>query len=192
MLNREHKFFLLNLARLAIKAYITDTQIKVTKPDDQIYKEKKGLFITLNIDEELRGCIGYIKPYYSLYKSVKELAVSAAFKDPRFPPLTEEEFELIDIEISVLSELIPVSTDKLDEIEIGRDGIYIVGTYGSGLLLPQVAVENNWDKITFLKNLCHKAGIPPKSYLSGLYNLYRFSAEVFSEKMLKTVDKQTS
>lgn len=191
MLEREHKVFLLKLARLAIKAYLRDTQIKIKKPVDPVYKEKKGLFVTLHIDSHLRGCIGYIKPYYSLYKTVKDLAVSAAFKDPRFPPLTEEEFALIDIEISVLSELIPVAKDKLEEIRIGRDGIYIDGTYGSGLLLPQVAVENDWDRATFLRSLCHKAGLPPKSYLSDLYNLFRFTTEVFSEKMLKTVDKHT-
>lgn len=181
MLDQEHQKLLLQLAREAIVAHLEERKIRIAIPKEPIYRTKKGVFVTLHKGSRLRGCIGYIRPYFSLFGSVKELAVSAAFNDPRFPPLREDELEKTTIEISVLSDLIPVDRKKLDEIEIGRDGVYIDGSFGSGLLLPQVAVEQGWDRTTFLRAVSEKAGLPPISYMSEAYNLFRFSAQIFSE-----------
>ncbi|MBW6516325.1 MAG: AmmeMemoRadiSam system protein A [Candidatus Cloacimonetes bacterium] len=182
MLTEEQKKFLLRLARESILAHLERREIALKDPTDQILKEKRGAFVTLHKKDALRGCIGYIKPYKPLLQTIKEMARAAAFQDPRFPSVTLKEIDDIYIEISILSELIPVSKEELDDITVGRDGLYIEGLYGSGLLLPQVAVEWNWDRETFLKETCHKAGLSANSYLDPKYQVYRFTAEIFSEE----------
>ena len=183
MLKTEQKKLLLRLARESILAHLEKRDIAINQPEDQIYKEKRGAFVTLHNNKQLRGCIGYIKPYKSLFQTIKEMARAAAFQDPRFPSISLKEMDQIDIEISILSELTPVSKDQLREITIGRDGLYIEGLYGVGLLLPQVAVEWNWDRETFLRETCHKAGLPGNCYLDPQNQIYRFSAEIFSEEI---------
>jgi len=105
------------------------------------------------------------------------MAVQAAFHDPRFPSLTKSEFNSIDIEISVLT---PMIIEKNPEnVVVGRDGLYIVRGYNSGLLLPQVPVENSWDRETFLNQTCIKAGLPPGTWKEAETQIYRFQADIF-------------
>jgi len=177
MFSPEQKKNLLNLARQAINAHFE--QMKVAIPADPDFEVKRGLFVSLHLGEDLRGCIGYIKGYKTLSSSIMEMANAAAFRDPRFAPLSRPELDRITIEISVLSELIPMA--KGEEPVIGRDGLFIEHPYGSGLLLPQVAVEWNWNPQTFLKEVCRKAGLNNCAYLDAQSRLYRFTAEVFSE-----------
>jgi len=149
-------------------------------PSDKAYAELKGVFVTIHKHGELRGCIGYIRGYKNIVDSVQEMALSAAFRDPRFPPLRADELPVIRLEISILSPMIPV--EDIADITIGRDGLYLEHPYSSGLLLPQVATEWGWDRDTFLAQLCRKASLPNKSWLDKDARLYRFSAEIFAEE----------
>lgn len=143
----------------------------------QALSEKRGAFVTLKKHGELRGCIGYIKGFFPLHETVKRVAVESAFGDPRFPPLSKEEWKDIEIEISVLSPFKKISS--IDEIEVGKHGLYIEMWGRSGLLLPQVATEYGWDRITFLEHTCLKAGLPKDAWKSKDATVYIFSAEVF-------------
>lgn len=175
MLNEIQKQVLLDLARAAIQAHLDKTRI--TLPDDPDFWIKRGIFVSLHKEGRLRGCIGYIKPYKSIVQSVAEMAVAAAFDDPRFSPLKAEEVSLLEIEISILGELLPIKGSE--EVVIGRDGLYISHPWGSGLLLPQVATEWRWDADTFVREVCRKAGLPPEAWREAQARLFRFEAEVF-------------
>lgn len=139
--------------------------------------EKRGAFVTLKRHGELRGCIGYIKGFFPLHETVRRVAVESAFGDPRFPPLSREEWKDVEIEISVLSPLKKISS--IEEIEVGKHGLYIEMWGRSGLLLPQVATEYGWDRTTFLEHTCLKAGLPKDAWKSREASIYIFSAEVF-------------
>lgn len=141
--------------------------------------EKRALFVTLRTKGKLRGCIGTLEPVASLIESVKDMAVSSAFKDPRFPPLRLEELGDLTIEISALTPLEQIRS--LDEIEIGRHGLYAKKGLRSGVLLPQVPVEQGWNRVQFLEHTCRKAGLSPDEWKSGDVNFYSFEAEVFGE-----------
>jgi len=177
MFTIEQKKTLLLLARQSIECRFSKESVLF--PDDIAFQAHRGIFVTLHKKGELRGCIGYIKGFKDLVQSIYEMAQSAAFKDPRFSPIKDDELKEIEIEISVLSDMILVSNTQ--DILIGRDGLLLIHPYGSGLLLPQVPVEWNWDLPTFLVQLCHKALLPADSWMDDKAKLYRFSAEIFSE-----------
>ena len=149
-------------------------------PSDQAFEIKRGLFVSLHLQGNLRGCIGYVEGQASLRKSVHEMALAAAFRDPRFPPLRSAEMEMLELEISVLGDLIPISGP--DDILIGRDGLFIEHPNGSGLLLPQVATDWNWTAEEFLRQVCRKAGLANDAWQDPATVLYRFEAEVFGDK----------
>ncbi len=176
-LHKEDKNYLLELAKSSIESRLKGTKLPETEPPSRILKENRGAFVTLKIDGMLRGCIGLIRAAKPLYETVIEMAQSAAFNDPRFNPLTEDEFEKVEVEISALTPLQRV--ENIDEIKVGKDGLMIILGRNSGLLLPQVATENNWDLITFLEQICLKAGLPKNSYREKAAQIYRFSADVF-------------
>lgn len=180
MITIEQREVLLSFARAVIKNRLDGSGY--SEPNDAAFREKRGIFVSLHIHGELRGCIGYILPYKSILDSVKEMAVAAAFRDPRFRPLKIDEFHELDIEISILGELVPVL--RTEEILIGRDGLYVDHPGGSGLLLPQVAVECNWDVQEFLRNLERKAGLKALASTEPEAMLYRFEAEIFSSHEL--------
>lgn len=177
MLSDSQKKSLLKLARDVIQARLQHSTYQ--SPDDPIFAQKRGIFVSLHKGGKLRGCIGYIQAHKSMLDSVKEMAIAAAFRDPRFPPLQAGELADIRIEISVLSPLKLVR--DISEITIGRDGLYLQHPYSSGLLLPQVATEWDWDRDTFLEQVCRKAGLPENAWQDDNAELYRFSAEVFQE-----------
>ena len=181
MLNNDQKKRLLHLARESIASVLEGRKINVEEPIESVFWEKGGVFVTLEHRGNLRGCIGYIKGYKSVWQSIIEMAKAAAFHDSRFRPITLQELNDITIEISLLSELVPVSSNELEQIEVGRDGLYIEGIYGSGLLLPQVAVEWGWDRVTFLRETCRKAGLGSGCYSDERNQVYRFTAEIFSD-----------
>ncbi len=177
-LTEEEKRALLNIARDAIKAKLMGQPYE--PPHIESLSAVKGAFVTLKIHGNLRGCIGQIRGYQPLYQTIADMAVGAAFEDPRFPPLTKEEFEQLEYEISILSPLERVH--DISEIEIGRDGLMIKLDLHSGLLLPQVATEHGWDVIEFLEQTCLKAGLPKNSYKDKNAEIYKFSAEIFSSE----------
>ena len=141
------------------------------------FLEPMGAFVCLKTKGELKGCIGYVKAVLPLVDTIKHVAVQAAFHDPRFMPLTQKEWKDTEIEISVLTPMKKI--DSIEEIEVGVHGLYIEKGGHSGLLLPQVAVENNWDRIKFLEYTCFKAGLPPDAWKAKDANIFIFSADVF-------------
>ena len=154
---------------------------------DEKLKEKRGVFVSLHLNNDLRGCIGFPQPIMPLYKAVIEAARAAAFEDPRFLPLRKEELEELEIEVSVLTkpELIkPIhGVEEISKnIELGKDGLIIEYSGYSGLLLPQVATEQKWDAGHFLEQTCVKAGVSPKTWTNKSCKIYKFQAQIFSEK----------
>lgn len=172
---------LLKLARRSIETYFSDSYPDTTEVEQ--YDTKQGLFCTLHKNNKLRGCIGFPTPVMPLYKAVIEAAHSAAFKDPRFPPVTEDEVKELHIELSILTvpELIQASTidEYKQKIELGKHGLIIEHPYGSGLLLPQVPTEQGWNCDEYLQNICMKAGLPTDAINDA--KLYCFEAEIYSE-----------
>jgi hypothetical protein len=138
-----------------------------------------GAFVTLKKHGQLRGCIGFIEARKPSYETVRDMAQAAAFSDPRFSPVTQKEFEDLKIEISILTPLKKIS--DINEIEVGKHGLYIIKGFNSGLLLPQVATEYSWDRVTFLKETCRKAGLPFDAWKDKDAKIFIFSADVFGE-----------
>jgi AmmeMemoRadiSam system protein A len=178
-LTDEQKRFLLKLARDTIWAALNNESKPRVEVKDEVLTKPCGAFVTLHKYGQLRGCIGSLIGEKPLFLTVQEMAISAAFQDPRFPPLTKEEFSEIEIEISVLSPLQRIT--DVEQIEVGKHGIFLVKGFYRGVLLPQVATEYGWDRYQFLDHTCMKAGLPPGCWRSGA-EIYIFSAEVFSEK----------
>jgi len=146
---------------------------------EESLNEKRGAFVTLHIEGNLRGCIGNFVSDEPLYKLISEMAISSAFSDPRFRPLSKDEFEKIDIEISALTPLTQIS--DIEEIQVGKHGIYLIKDFYRGVLLPQVATDYGWDKYQFLDQTCIKAGMRPGCWKDKNCKILIFSAEVFGE-----------
>jgi AmmeMemoRadiSam system protein A len=179
-LRDKEKIFLLKLARKTLENYFKGKEEVIKVPEDcpNLY-EKRGVFVTLTKHGNLRGCIGTLEAIYPLVEGVKKMAICAAIEDPRFSPLSSEELSEVEIEISVLS---PLKEGKPEDVVVGKHGVYVVKGIYRGVLLPQVPLEYNWDRETFLKHVCLKAGLPPECYKDPSVKFYLFTAEVFSEK----------
>ncbi len=177
-LSDNEKETLLNIVRETINEYLKNKKIPEFSVESEKLKRKSGVFVTLKKHGHLRGCIGFIRAEEPLYKAVVEMAISSATRDPRFPPLELSEVDEIRIEISVLTPFQKVMNP--DEIEVGKDGLMIREGFRSGLLLPQVPVEQGWDRKTFLEHTCYKAGLPGDAWKNA--ELWKFQALVFSEK----------
>jgi len=150
--------------------------------------EPCGAFVTLLLNEALRGCIGYIQSEEPLFNTVTEVARLAATEDPRFAPLEQNEVARTRIEISVLSPL--EELNDYNDIIIGTHGLLISEPEGSGVLLPQVAVENNMSTAHFLTALCQKANLPTNLWMKRKLNIMTFTAEVFSEQIHKDITSE--
>ena len=183
MLSVKDKKKLLKIARESIRSYLENRERLSFDIEEKELRHKRGAFVTLNINGRLRGCIGRIIADKSLYETISQMAIQAAFYDPRFPQLREEEFKNVEIEISILSELKKI--EDIKEIKVGIDGILIKKGYHQGLLLPQVATEYSWDRKTFLEHTCLKADLNKDGWDDKDTEIYIFSAEVFSESELK-------
>lgn len=171
--------WLLDLARETIAARLDDRDLPDDPPQPGPLTETRGAFVTLTIDDRLRGCIGHVVGTEELWRSVRTNAVNAAFRDPRFPPLTSSELAAVSIEISALSGLWRVDDPR--EIVVGRDGLVIERGPYRGLLLPQVAARYGWSPEEFLDQTCRKAGMAPGCWRDSSTRIDAFSAEVFGE-----------
>jgi len=178
----EEQNILLSDAREAITA-----ELEKRKPSWKIYNEKNsslnvpcGAFVSLHIGKNLRGCIGRMTANLPLLETVRLMAKEAAFGDPRFPPLRKDELANVHIEISALSPMIPCSDPR--SVKVGVHGIYLTGRGRSGVLLPQVPVEQGWNIDEYLEYICIKAGLSPGSYDAPDTQLMTFTAIVFSER----------
>jgi AmmeMemoRadiSam system protein A len=172
----EERKLLLRLAHRTIAAELRKEEVDISPPSPHL-AELRGAFTTLHRFGELRGCIGYVVPQYPLYQTIADTAVAAAFRDPRFAPVTDGELPELQIEISVLSPLAPIVPEA---VEVGRHGLIVTFGHARGLLLPQVPLEWGWDREKFLSETCRKAGLPLDAWKRGA-QLEAFTAEVFGE-----------
>jgi len=180
MTNGEQRQQLLRIARDAIEHCVRgDRQFDdVIEPAET--SASAGVFVSIHTNGTLRGCIGQIEPDRALDALIRRCAIGACSSDPRFLPVTEGELALIDIELSLLGPLEPILGP--DQIEIGRHGVVVEQGRRRGLLLPQVAVERQWDAVTFLTHTCHKAGLHADAWKADA-RLWRFEAEVFGDRV---------
>jgi AmmeMemoRadiSam system protein A len=175
-LTEKDKEQLKGVARSAIEAVLFGQSEEAPVSNERL-EEKGGAFVTIKKKGDLRGCVGYIRAVFPIHQTVKEAAVQAAFHDPRFAPLNEKEWKDIEIEISVLTPMKKIK--DIEEIEVGKHGLYIEKGYESGLLLPQVAAEYDWDRMTFLQQTCYKAGLQRDAWRLKGVDIYIFSADIF-------------
>ena len=177
-LSAEERRMLLDTARQAIADKLAGRP-QATPQADGVFGRRSGVFVSLHSHGELRGCIGYPDGDQPLGISVPKSAVAAATGDPRFAAATASELPDLDIEISVLTPVEPVTSPT--EIEVGRDGLIVEQQRHRGLLLPQVATEWGWDRETFLAQTCVKAGLSRDAWKRGA-SIFRFQAEVFGDR----------
>jgi AmmeMemoRadiSam system protein A len=170
---------LFRVARDSIQAHLKGEKAVLPQVTSPVLSQPSGVFVTLHRQGRLRGCIGYLEARKPLLAAVQEMAVAAAFGDPRFPPLREEELADLDLEISVLSPMQQIK--NIEEIQVGRHGIYLERGPCRGLLLPQVATEYGWDRLTFLKQTCHKASLPQEAWEDPATRIFIFSANILHE-----------
>lgn len=169
---------LLQLARETIVAHICGQTLPAVEYPSLALQSHSGCFVTIKQKGQLRGCIGSFVAQQPLWQTVREMAVSAATRDPRFYPMKQSDLDDFHLEISVLSPLQQIQS--IDEIRVGIHGLYLIKGNSHGVLLPQVATEYGWDRDTFLRHTCLKAGLPETAWQKDC-TLYVFSAEVFGE-----------
>jgi AmmeMemoRadiSam system protein A len=178
VIDADGRRLLLAIARTSIAAHVHG--LRCDDPDvPGALARPGGAFVTIRRRGHLRGCIGRIQSDQPLARVVSRVAAAACSADPRFPAVTPEQFEEIDIEISVLGALEPI--DSPHEVAIGRHGLVVERGVRRGLLLPQVAVEYGWDAPTFLRQTCVKAGLEAEAWKANV-RIWRFEAEVFGER----------
>jgi len=177
-LSSAEKERLISIARESIISFINELPV----PDFDVKEEQllagQGCFVTIKREGKLRGCLGQFTSDRPLHQLVKDMAIAAATRDPRFYPMGCEDLESFEIEISVLSPLKKI--ESIEEIEVGKHGLYIEKNFYRGVLLPQVAVEHGWDRNTFLSQTCLKAGLDKNDWKEEA-DIFIFSAEVFAE-----------
>ena len=175
--SQPERALLLRLVHQSIEAALRGERSAAEPVPSPHLAEQRGAFVTLHLAGRLRGCVGFIQPARGLYQTIVEAALNAAFHDPRFLPVSPEEAPLLQVEISVLSPPRPI---RPEEIVVGRHGLVVSRGSYRGLLLPQVALEQEWDALTFLEQSCLKAGLPADAWKHGA-SLQGFTAEVFGE-----------
>lgn len=176
----EEKSFLHDLVRWSIARRLSGevelSEDVVPKPPSRLLTQELGAFVTLKHDGLLRGCIGTVAGEQPLYLTVAAMAQAAAFDDPRFPPLTSLEFQDITVDISIMGPI--TQCGDITCIEVGKHGLIVRQGRASGLLLPQVAEEQRWDRETFISQTCVKAGLPANCWKQEHVQIYWFEAVV--------------
>jgi AmmeMemoRadiSam system protein A len=184
MLDNTDKTILLKLAREALQSHFSNEATPARRTTRPALLEQKGAFVSLHRGEELRGCIGQLSPDCALFEIVQHCALSAALEDTRFAAVMQKELKDLSIEISVLTPFHRIRS--VEEIEVGRHGLYIVRGRFRGLLLPQVATQYNWDRTQFLEHTCNKSGLPASAWRDPHTIIHTFEAEVFSDSNIST------
>ena len=180
-LTKEEQDHLMEIAKKSVRTAVESGKVyECTSGGFSSLEADRGAFVTLNERGQLRGCIGYVSAVQPLYETIRGAAISAALKDPRFPPVKKEELDQLTFEISVLSPFHRVY--ETERIEVGKHGLMIRKGNYEGLLLPQVASDNKWDRLTFLQQTCRKAGLPPDAWKDEETDIFVFSAFVFGEE----------
>ncbi len=173
----DERAWLLRLAHDSIAAALSRAHLEPVVPWPHL-AVPRAAFTTLHLDARLRGCVGFVQALRPLHRTVAETAVAAAFQDPRFLPVSREEVSLLQVEISVLSPLAEIAPEA---VVVGRHGLVVSQGFRRGLLLPQVAVEHGWDRLTLLRETCRKAGLEDDAWRHGAV-VEAFTAEVFGDQ----------
>lgn len=173
---------LLELAHEAIQSALEHREVSTLSSSR--FAAPQGVFTTIYLHSQLRGCVGYPLPIAPLHRAIVETARGAAFEDTRFPPITLEEARELEVSLSVLS---PLRRVNPEEVEVGRHGLLVSKDGRRGLLLPQVPVEHGWDRATFLEQTCRKAGLPSNAWQEATVEV--FTAEVFGDLNCRQVKK---
>jgi uncharacterized protein (TIGR00296 family) len=184
VLSAEEGAAALSLARHALEAAVRNERFSLPSLPP-VFREKRGVFVTLTERGELRGCIGLPYPVMPLGEAILEAAASAALQDPRFPPVEPDEIPEIRVEVTVLSVPAPLTGppgDRESCVQVGTHGLIVQGHGRSGLLLPQVATEYCWTACDFLDHTCRKAGLPPGSWRSPGTEVLTFEGQIFTEQ----------
>jgi len=189
-LSNEDGEILVKTARRVVTEYLKNrTKIKLEQTFESNFSYNSGVFVTLNNQIGLRGCVGFALPDKKLYDALVDAAISAATEDPRFPPVTAKELEEITFEVTVLTppEVIHVSDTKecSSQIKVGRDGLIVKRGFNSGLLLPQVPIEYRWTEEEFLSHTCEKAGLSKDCWKDKETQVQKFEGVVFKEEKPK-------
>jgi len=180
-LSENEQKHLMEIAKNSVKNAVESGQVYACSAGGfSSLEQDRGAFVTLNERGRLRGCIGYVSAVQPLYETIRDAAISAALKDPRFPQVKKEELDQLSYEISVLSPFQRIY--DTNQIKVGKHGLMIRKGRNEGLLLPQVATDNNWDRLTFLQQTCRKAGLPMDAWEDTETDIFMFSAFVFGEE----------
>ncbi|OGR23828.1 MAG: AMMECR1 domain-containing protein [Desulfuromonadales bacterium GWD2_54_10] len=179
LLTKQEQKELLRIARETIITFVNTGNTPPVEAASPALNAENGCFVTIKQQKKLRGCIGNFVSDKPLYRLVQEMALSAATRDPRFYPMKPNDLADFELEISVLSPLHKIAS--VDEIQVGQHGIYIIKDSYQGVLLPQVASEYGWDRDTFLKHTCLKAGLSENTWKKDC-DIFIFSAQVFGGK----------
>ena len=183
-LDDRHGEIAVSYARGVIERYLDDGTFPEPSVDATLLTDERGAFVTLEADDDLRGCIGRPYPKQTGFEAIRQGAVGAATNDPRFPPVTTNELADITVEVSLLSAPTPVTASGEPHhavVEVGRDGLIVKGKGRSGLLLPQVPLDQGWTVVEFLQQTCRKAGMGPNCWRDDDIAVERFTAGVFTE-----------
>lgn len=179
MFSPEEQRMLFRIARGVVRAAFHDEPFEFPTDLPESLTRPSGVFVTLELDGELRGCIGTVMPVDPLFLAVGQNALNAAFRDPRFPTLTPQEFERVHFEISVMS--VPEPVLDFERITVGQDGLIVRKGRFAGLLLPQVATDYGWTREEFLRQTCVKAGLPGDAWKRPGLQAEKFTAVVLTE-----------
>ena len=177
-LSEKERKEILELARSAVVEAVSPGKSAREVPPVSLFQEHRGVFVTLYVQGKLHGCIGVVQGNEPLGESLPRCAASAALHDPRFSPMKPVDLETLEIEVSLLSTLERIQPEQ---IEIGKHGLLVEQGMRRGLLLPQVAVEHNLNREDFLKETCHKAGLPKEAWASPETRIYGFTCEIVAE-----------
>lgn len=185
-LSNEDGILLVSTARKIVTEYVKNgRKLKLENEFKNNFSFKSGVFVTLNDKQGLRGCIGYPLPTKLLYDALFDASISAATKDPRFSPIEDKDLNSIMFEVTVLTPpkkiIVNDPNEYLSKIKVGRDGLIVKNGYYSGLLLPQVPVDYNWNEKEFLEYTCEKAGLPKDSWKDPTTVIESFEGIVFKE-----------
>ncbi|MFA5851552.1 MAG: AmmeMemoRadiSam system protein A [Spirochaetales bacterium] len=178
VLSHDEKRELCEIARESIASKLLHREPSLKAPSRGCL-QPGGVFVTLHENGQLRGCIGRMQSGRPLCETVKEMALAAAFEDPRFVPLSKAEYSEINIEITVLGPMNRIHGKE--DFVIGVHGLYIAARGRTGVLLPQVATEYGWVNEEFLSHLCQKAGLPISAWSDPAAELFAFEGLIFSE-----------
>ncbi|SHJ59017.1 hypothetical protein SAMN02745165_02740 [Malonomonas rubra DSM 5091] len=179
MLSEKESAVLLGIARDTITNLVKEQKFQPSPREEKALNQKVGCFVTIKQNGQLRGCIGTFVSERPLFLEVSEMATASASKDPRFHPMEPSELDNFSLEISVLSPLEKI--EEIEQIEVGTHGIYLEKNFSRGVLLPQVATEYGWDRLTFLQQTCLKAGLSKSAWQDADTEIYIFSAQIIKE-----------